>query len=226
MIRAAIFDIDGTLLDSTEIWEEAGARYLHSLGIDPEQNLGRILFSMTIEEGAAYTKKRYRLPQSTEEIRQGVLDTVRDFYEREAQAKDGVGVFLERLREAGIPMITVTAGYREYSMRALKRLGLAGYFQTMLTCSELGLSKREPEIWRRAAEYLRTEPEETWVFEDALHAIKGAKSAGLRTAAVADEHSRTERGRIREAADVYIESWREAGEILELLPEQTGGWDR
>ena len=55
-IRGAIFDVDGTLLDSMKIWDQAGARYLESLGKEPEQGLNKILFSLSLADGAAYLK--------------------------------------------------------------------------------------------------------------------------------------------------------------------------
>lgn len=77
MIRGAIFDVDGTLLDSMGIWEVAGVRYLENIQVEPEPGLSKILYPMTIEEGVAYTKEHYNLPQSAEEITQGLLMVVR-----------------------------------------------------------------------------------------------------------------------------------------------------
>lgn len=72
MRKGAIFDVDGTLLDSMSIWEDAGARYLKSLGAEPEENLGKILYPMTIEEAAAYLKKQYHLEWEASRIAQGI----------------------------------------------------------------------------------------------------------------------------------------------------------
>ena len=79
MIKGAIFDVDGTLLDSMSIWQDVGARYVRSRNVEPEENLAEILFPMTVEEGAIYVKQQYSLEESVEQIVQGVLDTVRDF---------------------------------------------------------------------------------------------------------------------------------------------------
>ena len=73
MIKGVIFDVDGTLLDSMEIWEDVGVRYLNSIGIEAEPDLGTVLFTMSIQEGAAYVKEHYHLSQEPEEIVQGVL---------------------------------------------------------------------------------------------------------------------------------------------------------
>lgn len=71
MIRGAIFDVDGTLLDSMGIWEVAGVRYLENIQVEPEPGLSKILYPMTIEEGVAYTERALYLPQSAEEISTG-----------------------------------------------------------------------------------------------------------------------------------------------------------
>ena len=87
MIRGAIFDVDGTLLDSMAIWEDAGARYLKGLGIQAQEDLGKLLFPMSLQEGAAYMKARYDLKLSVSQIIEGVGDTVRDYYFYEAPLK-------------------------------------------------------------------------------------------------------------------------------------------
>ena len=79
MIRGAIFDVDGTLLDSSAVWDDAGAKYLASIGVKAEEGLGRKLFSMSLDEGADYIKDTYHLQQSREEILAGVLQVVEDF---------------------------------------------------------------------------------------------------------------------------------------------------
>ena len=78
-IRGAIFDADGTLLDSMSIWRDAGARYLKTLGFTAEEGLGDILYPMTLEEGSAYLKDRYALPQTEREIRAGVVGVISGF---------------------------------------------------------------------------------------------------------------------------------------------------
>ena len=80
MIKGVIFDVDGTLLDSMEIWEDVGVRYLNSIGIEAEPDLGTVLFTMSIQEGAAYVKEHYHLSQEPEEIVQGVLDIISNYY--------------------------------------------------------------------------------------------------------------------------------------------------
>ena len=72
MIKGVIFDIDGVVLDSMSIWNDLGARYLISRGIEPEEGLNEILFSMSMEQGAEYAKEHYRLNESVEDILDGI----------------------------------------------------------------------------------------------------------------------------------------------------------
>ena len=104
MIKGAIFDVDGTLLDSMEIWEDVGVRYLNSIGIEAEPDLGTVLFTMSIQEGAAYVKEHYHLSQEPEEIVQGVLDIISNYYKKTALLKSGAKELLEKLDKHNIPM--------------------------------------------------------------------------------------------------------------------------
>ena len=179
MIRGAIFDVDGTLLDSMAIWEDAGARYLKGLGIQAQEDLGKLLFPMSLQEGAAYMKARYDLKLSVSQIIEGVGDTVRDYYFYEAPLKKGAADFLGKLSRKDIPMAVATSSELEHIEAAFKRLNVNQYFQKIFTCSQVGAGKSRPDIYFAAGRYLGTEPRETSVFEDVLHAIETAVSAGF-----------------------------------------------
>ena len=97
MTKAAVFDLDGVLLDSMGIWNDLGARYLRSLGVTPEEGLNEILFSMSMEQGAEYLHTHYALPQSAAEVGAGIADMLRDFYFYEVPAKDGAAALLAAL---------------------------------------------------------------------------------------------------------------------------------
>ena len=204
MIRGAIFDIDGTLLDSMPAWEDAGARYLRSIGIEPEPNLRQLLFPMSVEEGAAYLKKHYDLPQSEDEIGQGVLDIVENCYRFEVPLKPGAEVLLRRLREADIPIVAATSGNETLDRAALTRLRVAEHFSAILTCGQLNTSKRKPIIYQCAAKLLGAAPEEIMVFEDALYAARTAKQAGFFVAGVYDAASDGDGAALRELCDWYL----------------------
>ncbi len=121
-IRGAIFDIDGVILDSLIIWEDLGARYLRRCGIQPEEGLNEILFSMSMEQGAAYLKVHYPLGQSEDQIMSGIEAMLEEFYVQEVSEKPGCRNVLAFLQEQGIRMVAATSSPRNHVTEALKRL--------------------------------------------------------------------------------------------------------
>lgn len=223
MIKGAIFDVDGTLLDSMTIWEEAGARYLRGRNVKPEEKLGEILFPMTLEEAADYMKRRYSLPFSAEEIISGVLSTVKEFYYYEAPLKEGAKGFLEQLKERKIPVTVATSSERDCVAAAFQRLHISEYVGEIFTCSEVGKGKTSPEIYHAASRFMGTAPEDTWVFEDVLYAIRTAKRAGYRVAAIYDRSSEKEQGQIQKESDVYLRTWTDFAGFYNRIKESDSG---
>lgn len=203
-IRGAIFDIDGTLIDSMPIWDELGARYLRKAGIMPEADLGKILFPMTIEEGVRYLRRTYHLDEGEDEIRAGLMEELASFYKNEVELKEGARDVLEKFRRAQVPMILASIGDRDLENAALTRLGIRDYFQDILFCEDYGTTKRENKIYLVCAEKLGFPPENIIVFEDVLQAVHAAKSAGFYTAAVYDAASRKDAEKIKKEADLYL----------------------
>ncbi len=204
MIKGVIFDIDGTLLDTMPFWTDVGARYLKSVHVEAREGLGRILFSMTLEEGTRYLKEAYSLPYTEEEIRRGVLDQIAHFYQQEADFKPGMKEILRKYHEAGTPMVLATTNDRQLAVNAFTRLGVMDWFHGIYTATELNTSKKEPFIYETAARSMGTLIEETAVYEDVLHAIATAKKAGFHTVAVYDSCSEDDWDEIIEIADETI----------------------
>lgn len=213
-IKGVIFDVDGVLLDSLEIWTDLGARYLISIGKSPEEGLADILFSMSMEQGAEYLKENYGIDRSAEEIVTGLRNMLRDFYYYEVHAKPGADQLLCAISDAGISITAATSSPREHIERALERNGLLGYISRMFTNSEVGKSKHFPDIYNEAASYMSTAPEETAVFEDSLYALRTAADAGYHTVGVADCKGEPDQAGLREAADIYISELSEAAELF------------
>ena len=209
MIRGVIFDVDGVLLNSMPVWENLGELYLNRLGIEAGKGLGDTLFTMSLEEGAAYLISHYHLDKTPEEIIKGLNREVQDFYENRVPLKEGARQYLQEFRERQIPMVIATSGDRKNAEAALKRLKVFSYFQGVFTCSEIGSSKSQPDIYYAAALQIDTEPSETWVFEDALHALQTAKRAGFKTVGVYDKASDRDLAHIWNTADIYLSEFKD-----------------
>ena len=149
-IHGAIFDVDGTLLDSMVIWEEAAVRYLHSLGFEPEENLSEKIMTMSMEEGADYVIAHYGVNLTRSQIIDGIRELIRSFYEDEVQLKPGVEQVIKLLASKEIPMMIATSSDSECVTAGLKRLGVWSYFKGILTCSDIGKGKTEPDIYLAA----------------------------------------------------------------------------
>ena len=213
-IKGVIFDIDGILLDSMEIWTDLGARYLKSLGIEPENGLGEILFSMSMEQGAAYMKTRYGLALTEEEIMGGLEGMLRNFYFYEVKAKPGMEELMGKFRESGVRMTAATSSPREHVERALARNGLLPYLERIFTCSEVGKSKHSPLIYDMAAAYMGTDREETLVLEDSLYALQTAARAGFHTIGVRDEKGESDQEGLQRDAEIYVTDTRDIPEFF------------
>lgn len=204
MLKGAIFDADGTLLNSMPIWQELGQRYLASYGIKAEKGLSDVLYAMSLEESSRYLKETYGLSNPAEIISAEILEMIRSFYINEVTLKEGVADYLRYLHERNIPMIVATSNDKALLHRAFVRLQINGYFKNILTCSELNTNKREPAIYLGVAQMIGTQPQETAMFEDVLYGIQAAKQAEFITVAIEDSSNRLEREKLSGTADYYI----------------------
>ena len=209
MIKGAIFDIDGTLLDSMPVWENAGARYLATLGIKARSDLKERLDALSLPEGALYMQTEYKLSVTIEEILEGVNQVVKDFYFKEAVLKPGVCDLIQKLKKNKVRLIIATATDAEMAMAALIRNGIWKDFDGMITCEEAGAGKTSPKVFELAREHLQTKKEETWVFEDSLYAVKTASKAGFPVCSIYDAYSRDNTEEIRTFSDIYVKDFYE-----------------
>ena len=216
-LQSAIFDMDGTLLDSMPIWKGLGASMLRELGIEPAPELEAKMKTLSLRDGVAYCKDYYQLPQSVEELVGLVFDKIHEFYCEKVQPKPGVEKFLSLLKMEGVWMYVATATDRPLAEAALRHAGIDGYFRGLITSQEVGVGKGEsPEIYERAMRRLQSNKKDTVVFEDAFHAIQTAKAAGFRVAAVYDAAEEENQPAIQQIADYYIRSFEEMFETTAL----------
>ena len=215
-IKCAIFDFDGTLFDSMFIWDNVGEIYLHSLGKEPKASMREDVRILSLYQSACYFKEEYGIDLSVEEIMAGINQTIEHFYIHEVQPKVGVVPFLNELKQQGISMCIATASDRYQIEAALKRCGMEEIFEAIFTCTEVGHGKDEPEIFRKAMEYFDADRSNTVVFEDALHAIRTAKSDGFGVVAVFDS-SEERQNEIRNLSDCYISDFEHLEEFWSFL---------
>ena len=208
MLTGAIFDFDGTLLDSMFIWDTIGEDYLRTLGKEPHENLKETFMTLTLEEAAEYYREHYKVTLSVTEIVDSINAMVEGIYRTKVTLKPGVMAYLCLLKESGVKMCVATVTDRYLVEDTLERFGILHYFCGIFTCAEVGYGKDKPIIYQKALEHLGTAKEETFVFEDSLFALETAKAEGFPTVGVYDMHeSRQEE--MKRLADCYVRSFEE-----------------
>ena len=203
MLKGAIFDFDGTLVDSMFIWDTVGEDYLRLLGKEPHEDLKETFMTLTLEEAAEYYRTHYGVTLSVKEIVDGVNTMVEGIYRTRVALKQGVADFLAQLKENGTRMCIATVTDRYLVEETLERLGILHYFSEIFTCAEVGYGKDKPIIYRKALEHLGTTKNEAYVFEDSLFALKTAKADGFTAVGVYDRHENRQ-DNLKNLADYYI----------------------
>lgn len=213
--RYAIFDMDGTLVDSMAFWRRLGREYLAGQGIteDIETVLERAR-PMTVTESAALFMREFQLPGTVESVAAQMNAMMNTHYRSDIPLKSGVRGYLSRLRRAGVRLCVASATAPELMEACLLRLDAAKYFDFLLSCEEVGVGKNRPDIFWEAAKRLGAPSHETAVYEDSLHAAKTAAAAGFYTVAVYDESSKWEWEKLTALADEAILDWSAAAQTL------------
>ncbi len=207
--KAVIFDMDGTLLDSSEVWQNAGENTLKALDISPSEEVINSLLKMSAEEASEYMKDTFSLKYTKEEILKIIYEIVEKEYSISVKIKDGATDFLEKLKRENIKCCINTASFLSFATKATKDNGIYDYFDFILTCSEVGKGKMHPDIFLSSSEKLGYKPSEIIVFEDSLHSIETAKKAGFLTAGVFDNQSSETIKKMKNTCDIYIDSFKE-----------------
>lgn len=212
MMKAAIFDLDGTLVDSMGLWEELPYRYLSLHQQTTSEDLNVVFRKMTLTQSAEYYQTHYGITKSTEQIIDEINHLIYDYYSSCVKVKKGIKEYLDQLSKHHVKMCIATATSRELVEVCINNLGLADYFDFILTCDEIKEGKEQPTIYLKAVEKMQTKIEETWVFEDAYHAIVTCKQAGFKVVGVYDK-AETKQTEIKQIVDIYINDFTELGDL-------------
>lgn len=216
-IKAAIFDMDGTLTDSMYIWDTAGETYLKNCGKKPEPNLRERLRPLSLPQAAELFQREYGVTASVEEILRGFDDVVEHEYKTNVTLKPGAVRLLELLKKRGIRMSVASSSPRAIVVSTLDRLEILPYFDHIVTCGDVGLGKDHPAVYDRAAELMDAGRDNTAVFEDALHAVKTASGAGYYVVGIYDKSEGINEDQIMPLCSLYVKSLEEVPDFFESL---------
>lgn len=214
-IKGAIFDLDGTILDSMFIWSEIGYKFLEEKGIQLPPGSDEQFTTMSLMEAAEYYIKHFDNTATIESIVNDINRLVEGFYFNEVLKKDGVKEFLEYLKNKGVKMCIATATDKYMVEKALERNGIRDYFSEIFTCNGVGAGKNTPVIYDVSLEHLGTPKENTFVFEDALYAIETANKAGYNLVGIKDVSEKAPEEEISKLCNYFINNYQDIYQYFE-----------
>lgn len=206
-IKAVIFDLDGTLVDSMWMWKNIDVEFLKRYGLECPDELQREVEGMSFTETAQYFKKSFRMKETIDEIKDIWIQMSIDKYRHEVPLKSGVREYLSCLRDQGIKAGIATSNGREMVDAVIRSLDIEQYFGVIVTACEVAAGKPAPDIYLKVAAALGTAPEDCLVFEDVPAGIMAGKAAGMTVCAIDDEYSRHMEDEKRKLADYYIHDY-------------------
>lgn len=211
-MKGVLFDLDGTLIDSMWVWEKTDREFLSRYGYEADEAYNKTIVSLTFSQGVMYILERFPIPLSAEQVKKELFAIAYGHYEKDIALKAGVREFLEYLKDKRIPMAIATSCVPEMCEAVLRRHGLLEAFEAIVYTEEVGRNKDEADIFLEAAGRIGVPPEDCLVFEDSLHAVGGAKKAGMKVIGVFDRFSKENEAQMRRLCFRYV---KEFGECLE-----------
>lgn len=205
--RAALFDLDGTLFDSMGVWAHVDEVFFARRGMAVPAEYGCSIAGLSFHQVAEYTRKRFNLAESVEEIMAEWDEICLDAYTNEVQLKPDALAYLKRLKAAGVRLAVATTLPPHLYTPVLKRTGAFDLFDAFATTHETGNNKASGEIYRLAARRLGVDPADCVVFEDIVNGLIGARAAGMRAYCVRDDAAISEQAEAMQLCDRYVDSF-------------------
>ena len=212
-IKAVIFDLDGSLVDSMWIWKDIDIEYLGRFGITLPHNLQKEIEGKSFSETAVFFKERFQIPDSLEQMKEDWNRMAWDKYIHDVPLKPGADIFLQYCIDHGIKLGIATSNSRQLVEAVADARGFGKDFDCIMTACEVAKGKPAPDIYLAVADKLGVKPENCLVFEDIVPGIMAGKNAGMRVCAVEDDYSMHQTLDKKAKADYYIKDYLE----IELL---------
>lgn len=208
-ISGAIFDCDGTLVDSMPMWYGAFDHLLEAHDVTAPAGFKERVEPMTIPDACALIHAELGIGESPQALVDELEAHVAHEYATSIREIPGAHAFVESLAAAGIPMIVATSTTSTLVCDALRVHGMDGYFQDVVCTAEVrrGLDKDYPDVYLEALERLGTPVSETWVFEDAPFGVRTSRLAGFHVVGISTGHDGRDESFVRAWADIFTRNY-------------------
>ena len=207
-IKGAIFDMDGTLVDSLMFWDylwrQIGMKYMNDDSFKPCEEVDKNVRTMIYSDAMKYVREYYAIPCTERDFLKFATDGLENFYRYEVKAKAGAHELLSYLKSKNIKLCLASASIMEHIKIALDACGITNYFDCVISCADIGVGKERPDIYLKAKDALGFDISDICVIEDSFVAIETAKGAGFLTVGVFDKYS-FDQNRLRASSDIYVE---------------------
>lgn len=213
-INAIIFDLDGTLLDSSGIWGEIDKDFFHKRNMAIPKTYTDEIAHIGLNEAAVLTANKYCVGEDPEDILNEWRDGSKKYYEEIIQLKPNVKDMLDLLKKNNIKMAVATANKRFLYEPCLKRLGIYDYFIEIADVDKVNAGKNSVKLYNYVADKLNEKPENIAVFEDIHIGLKTAYENGYFSIAVYDVHSKDDDLK-RKYSHIYINDFKEIIEKMD-----------
>lgn len=207
--KGAIFDLDGTLIDSMGVWEKIDKEFLKKRNIDMPCDYIEKISSMSFEKVAQYTIDRFNLKEGEEELIKEWNEMAIYEYSNNISLKQNVREYLKKLKDNNIRIALSTSSPRILYESVLKNNCIYEYFDVLVSLENVKRDKNYPDIYLLAAEKLNLNPQDCVGFEDILIGINTLKKAEFKTVGVYDKYADSEIDDIKEISDKFIYNFKE-----------------
>lgn len=202
--KGAIFDLDGTVLDSMGLWKKVDELFFTSRNMPVPEDYVQTISPLGTIGAAHYTKDTYAIEESIEEIIAEWQETAKKEYSENVKIKPYAKEFILALKEKGLTLAVATASDIEMFEECLIKNGIRDAFSFIITVRDVGKGKDSPLIYEKACEKMGIEPCECIVFEDIITAILSAKKAGCYCVGVYDKSSEKDIEELKRISDEFI----------------------
>jgi HAD superfamily hydrolase (TIGR01509 family) len=216
--RALVFDLDGVLLDSEQVWNEAKEELVREQGGRWHEDAPRRMMGMSSPEWAAYLRDELGVPLDPQAISDQVVRRLEQIYRDRLPLIDGAAEAVDRLA-ASLPLGLASSSNREIIDLFLELTGLGPRFAVTLSSEEVARGKPAPDVYLEVLRRLRADPARSIAVEDSENGIRAAKAAGMRVVAVPNPHYPPDPAVLAHADDVV-------GSLHELTLKRALGRDQ